>query len=369
MGASISTAIRLLPPSVVVRLPSNAGGSEDMPLAYLPIPKKVFGTCKGCEVHGGNVQDSMQYMVSNLKLGEGAFGKVRLAQARPNSRSTLQPGAQFAVKTVNILAAKRRGVTEAMLSQELIIHMEASKAQEDLLAHPLIVKLYDVFAYGHEVSVVMERLGPSMRQYMQKVRSVRVEKARQWAGELASTLHFLHNKQHVCHRDLTSNNVLLDKDDKPEHIRLGDFGFATPCKDSNSLCNTTFCGSISYMSPEKLADPDKPLAYNGQMADMWSFGVVTLEMYGVANPFANEREDHDLRVICKNITDESFMPPRPKAAGVGADDLTFIQGLLKRPVKERLTSADAVSHPLFHPAAPGTVAQQPPVREQEGARD
>jgi len=265
------------------------------------------------------------------------------------------------VKTVNINAAKRIGVKVQSLNQELLIHSEASEAQRDLSALqppvltspsvPLVVKLYDVFYHSHEVSVVMEKLGCNMSEYMEACKVVSVERARRWAGELASALHFLHNKQQIAHRDVKSENIMLDRDVDPEHIRLGDFGFATPCKDSISLCNKTFCGTPQFIPPELLGRSGRPLAYNGQMADMWSSGVVTLEMYGVSNPFGETVEGVDNLSIVRNIGNKDFMPRMPTAEGVGPDDLDFIQRLLKRQVNERLRSADAVQHPVFHPAS------------------
>merc|ERR1719362_2645106 len=102
---------------------------------------------------------------------------------------------------------------------------------------------------------------------------VSVDKARRWAGELASALHFLHNRQQICHRDVKSENIMVDRNENPEHIRLGDFGCAGPCKDSISLGNSTMVGTHGFMPPEMLKF-NRPQPYNGQMADMWSSGVV-----------------------------------------------------------------------------------------------
>jgi len=195
----------------------------------------------------------------------------------------------------------------------------------------------------------MERLGQNLSEYMQSSPMVVVMKARQWAGELASALHFMHNRQLVAHRDIKSDNVLLDRE--AEHIRLSDFGFATACRDSRSLCNKTFCGTPEFMAPEVLRENSKALGYNGQKADIWSMGVVTLEMYGVYNPFGNCSQSGDLMTTVRNITDKEFAPAMPTAAGVEQADEQYIRSLLRRSVDERLNAAQAVSHPLFQALA------------------
>merc|ERR1719422_2214172 len=107
---------------------------EETPKKTLTLPPSFFGKRKTCEVRVGKVTDSLRYKFhDDGKLGEGAFGTVRLAVFQ-NGQSTCTSGAERAVKTINIHAAKKKGVNCNTLIQELIIHSEASEAQRDLSA-------------------------------------------------------------------------------------------------------------------------------------------------------------------------------------------------------------------------------------------
>lgn len=322
----------------------------------LTIRDEMFGQRKTLAVTLGKIEYSTFYKVdvdSSQKLGEGKFGTVRPAQALRSSGDA----AQRAVKSLRI-SQYSSPLRRQCLNQELLIHSEASAAQQDLSQlqppvltpprHPLVVRVHDIFSDSSEISIVMERLGRTLGEHLEDACTVNVMKARRWAGELASALHFLHNKQLVAHRDVKSDNILMDRDVNPEHIRLGDFGFATVCKDSVSVCNKTFCGTPEFMAPEVLRNQ----GYNGQKSDMWSMGVVTLDMYGVSNPFGGDSPARDRMTIVRNVAKKNYLPTMPIAPGVGEVDLEFIQSLLARPAEQRLSAAEAVSHALFRaPAA------------------
>merc|ERR1719210_1721886 len=96
----------------------------------------------------------------------------------------------------------------------------------------------------------MEKAGKDLEWYLGETEVLPAELVRRWASELLSALHFLHNKQHIAHRDVKPANIMLDSIDNPQHVQLCDFGFAAPCPDSSTLCHRTVCGTEAFMSPE-----------------------------------------------------------------------------------------------------------------------
>ncbi|NXH80493.1 PAK3 kinase, partial [Edolisoma coerulescens] len=81
-------------------------------------------------------------------------------------------------------------------------------------------------------------------------------------------LDFLHSNR-VIHRDLKSSNILLGMDSS---VRLADFGLCaqlSPEQDQRS----SVVGTAHWMAPEVVASSPY-----GPKVDIWSFGIVTIEM-------------------------------------------------------------------------------------------
>ncbi|VFR02329.1 unnamed protein product [Cuscuta campestris] len=88
---------------------------------------------------------------------------------------------------------------------------------------------------------------------------------------LASALSYMHHdcQSSIIHRDISSNNVLLDLE---YEAHVSDFGIARILKPDSSF-STSFAGTFGYTAPE--------LAYTRQVTekcDVYSFGVVTMEV-------------------------------------------------------------------------------------------
>jgi len=85
------------------------------------------------------------------------------------------------------------------------------------------------------------------------------------------------HENHIAHRDLKCENILLDKG---FHVRIGDFGFARLYLPGEEK-SRTFCGSLSYAPPEVIhGDP-----YNPLLGDLWSIGIVLFIMLNKSMPF------------------------------------------------------------------------------------
>lgn len=97
-------------------------------------------------------------------------------------------------------------------------------------------------------------------------------------------LGYMHFEHHL-HRDVKPQNVLINS--KGE-VKLSDFGIARELQGEMDLAQT-MVGTIRYMSPERLAGEGYGVA-----ADVWSLGVVLLEMAARKVPFETNVSQIDL---------------------------------------------------------------------------
>lgn len=119
------------------------------------------------------------------------------------------------------------------------------------------------------------------------------------AIEAAKGLCYLHHdcSPLIVHRDVKSNNILLDSDFE---AHVADFGLAKFLQDSGtSECMSSIAGSYGYIAPE--------YAYTlkvDEKSDVYSFGVVLLELITGRRPVGEFGDGVDI-VQWVNKTTES----------------------------------------------------------------
>ncbi|MFQ6646536.1 hypothetical protein Gotur_020103 [Gossypium turneri] len=131
-------------------------------------------------------------------------------------------------------------------------------------------------------------------------------------------MHHGHS-QPIVHRDISSNNVLLDLD---YEARVSDFGTARILKPDSSNW-TSLAGTYGYIAPE--------LAYTmrvDEKCDVYSFGVLTMEVFMGRHPgdlisyfssleSTSSSTSNDQQVLLKDTIDQRLSPP----VGQSAKDL------------------------------------------------
>jgi len=93
-------------------------------------------------------------------------------------------------------------------------------------------------------------------------------------------MDYLH-KHNMAHRDIKLENILLKKN---YEIKIIDFGFGM--YNPEKKLQKFFCGTPNYMPPE-IAEK-KP--YIGQLADMWSLGILVYKIFCADFPFKGKDE-------------------------------------------------------------------------------
>ncbi|KAL2093873.1 hypothetical protein ACEWY4_011185 [Coilia grayii] len=114
----------------------------------------------------------------------------------------------------------------------------------------------------------------------------------------ATGLEYLHSNHHV-HRDVKSANILLD--DKFV-AKISDFGLtrASSKRTSSTVMTEKVVGTTAYMAPEALRGEITP------KSDIYSFGVVLLEIVSGLPPVDEERKPKFLMEVRDEIEDEEM---------------------------------------------------------------
>ncbi|XP_057957170.1 uncharacterized protein LOC131150463 [Malania oleifera] len=146
-----------------------------------------------------------------------------------------------------------------------------------------------------------------------------VELALYIARDVACALFELHSK-HIIHRDIKSENVLIDlerkRDDGTPIVKLCDFDRAVPLRSFLHTCCIAHMGipppdacvgTPRWMAPEVLRAMHKREIY-GLEVDIWSFGCLLLELLTLEVPYSglSESNIHDLLQMGERppLTDE-----------------------------------------------------------------
>lgn len=110
-----------------------------------------------------------------------------------------------------------------------------------------------------------------------------------------SALLYLHQEWEQCvvHRDIKPSNIMLDASFNP---KLGDFGLARLVDHSRGGYTTMLAGTKGYMDPE-CAVTSRASAET----DVYSFGIVLLEVASGRRPIAPLLEDEDRVVLVQWI--------------------------------------------------------------------
>ncbi|KAL4710325.1 hypothetical protein ACJJTC_011141 [Scirpophaga incertulas] len=132
------------------------------------------------------------------------------------------------------------------------------------LEHPNLCTYLDVIRCKHErIIVVSEVIGKSLNDFKSKFSFDQIMNI---GLQVANGLNFLH-KQDIMHRTLSDDNILIDN---YGYVKLFNYGMHYMTKGGNEIPFPL--GLPRYLSPEII------LGGGGPSADVWSFGIILLEL-------------------------------------------------------------------------------------------
>ncbi|XP_042321503.1 testis-specific serine/threonine-protein kinase 5-like isoform X3 [Sceloporus undulatus] len=280
------------------------------------------------------------YLLSSKKIGSGAFSKVYLGYAtQEKMMHNYKLASDLRSKRHSMVAIKIISTAEAPVEYTKKFLPREIYSLNVTYKHLNVIQLYEMYRNSKRTYLVLELA--SRGDLLEHINAtsdrrefpgLEEEEARRLFRQIVSAVAHCHNVG-IVHRDLKCENILLDE---RGFIKLTDFGFANRYSLKNSLMST-FCGSVAYTAPEILMSKK----YNGELADLWSLGVILYAMVTGKLPF-KERQPHKMIHVIKQGL--AFRQP------VSPECQNLIEGLLQLKPASRLGLQQVATHRWMLPA-------------------
>ncbi|KAL2943965.1 hypothetical protein RDABS01_032312 [Bienertia sinuspersici] len=224
------------------------------------------------------INKATQHFSFGNKLGEGGFGLVY--------KGVLNDGQEIAVKRLS--KQSKQGIDEFKNEVSCI-----AKHQ-----HRNLVKLLGCCLEADERMLIYEYM-PNKSLDLFIFDRLKSSELLDWATRfniikgIARGLSYLHHdsRLRIIHRDLKASNILLDHNLNP---KISDFGMARIFggEESDQANTNRVVGTYGYMAPEYAID-----GLFSTKSDVFSFGVLVLEIVSGEKNRGFSHPDHDLNLL------------------------------------------------------------------------
>ena len=160
---------------------------------------------------------------------------------------------------------------------------------------------------------------------------------KKWILDIAKGLKFLH-ENNVVHRDIKSDNILIDKDG---HCKIADFGCSIKLKNKFSKTE----GNMYFFPPE-FVDGKSKKQFGYKPVDIWAFGVSMYTCIFKSLPFLPENRENVVELF-KEIREAKF-DYNKNGVKISKDMEILLGHILDKDPNKRFTAKDIVEYPWLN---------------------
>ncbi|KAJ7152190.1 kinase-like domain-containing protein [Mycena crocata] len=252
------------------------------------------------------------------KLGQGASGDVYLYEKSGT--------------------AKKVTIREKNLAAEALDRVLNDIAVMKDLQHPNVINFLECFLVDIDgLWVVTEHLevAATLTEVIDNNTSIAEAQMSKICFEMCKGLEYLHS-QNIIHRDIKSDNVMLDT---LGQVKLKGFGFSATLTSQQPM-RTAAVGTPYWMAPEVITKSEY-----GSKVDIWALGIVAIEMIEKEPPYIAQAPIEALRLIHENGTPTL---KNPQAVSEVMKAWFFLCVCVNVP--SRATASELLEHPFFQTA-------------------
>jgi len=221
-----------------------------------------------------------QFSIGSSVLGTGSHSTVKLATNKHTKE-------QVAAKCVNLLQHRTQFEREVTALKKLKNHKGIVQYHGVNISRHQGVMFVEFLPYPTLYDVLRSKLDEDLVMKIFK--------------ELVDTVKYIHGCG-VVHLDLKPENICLDL--VSGRVVVFDFGLSLVLDPGASSSLNEFIGSPLYMSPQRLLREKE----NAFSADIWSLGILFLEMWSGSNPFSECKTMEDLLDCVEFISRTNIFP-------------------------------------------------------------